>query len=1093
MINKTIYLNNARVAVTFNNIVVNTDLQLISGYVETKFDPVSSYLLMDVDKTLTGGHPNIKVKPLVTDDSRDDIKEGGDNTFVKGENGKYRLVFTDGEGNEHIQETDSFSFTVKDGNGNTFEVNETGDIKEISSAASDVRLDRATMETPHPELATLQFEETANTKYALDPYRDIYAGVTEYFLAYKPTTKDMIASAKFMLPGVSDEIFVRIAESHEGFDASKVRFVTDKGREYKGVYNGKDGWTLTSTGGAAGDGQQLYAVQETAPGQYATLARLNIYTYEALERRVTLVPVNGVTNGLTKQTVEEGLNRIYGKIGVRWTVDILEKDFRFTPTTGNRFNVTGSGLFSTLTDDMKAINEAFRQSGEYQEDGLYLFILGMPASEPGTGGDMPIGSQFGYLFPETGIRTIAHEVGHGAFNLEHPFDRPLRNNFQQGDLKDNLMDYTDGLGFAKIQWDATRAPGLVIGLFQKDKSGMAKEESTDILSQIIEKILSVGENGCGFIRKLTSSTPNIELNTSLEKTTIDYLVGKIENGNISFDIETGTAQRVEISPQVIKFIRENEKKELVLWVSNGSIQVCEATEDYSLFTSLSNAKDDPVFLSKYKTDLFSCKGKNVLEILSELNSQARKNQEVEFFYKNNVYRIENNKLVLVELSDEAIYTGEWTDTDKDTRIRYYINEAGIIQIRAFGFRKDLSTVKTADLPALANHIKEQSNKFLTENQVKDFAALAPVFTNTDEVFADGRKIEISGGESTFIKIITEGIGLTTTLLKTGEIEESTYLESSEGTTTIHAPGLVTGGVEVVAQKVTDITALATTVYDLTVDKEARSQVYRQFVEIKNEIGSDPQNFIPILGDVILTIATGNSAEEWRSVVDGTADTGKRSHLATRGTGNAVITAITGAAIVKNLPEIAEQLTENIRKVRNIKKVFASVEEMVSDIVRNRDAIRRVLDTDAGMEYARKYFDNVIKEGNFEDWWNIAKRYDLSDELNFEVHHVIPINVLENNKELQDLLFKFQDRFDFNSIDNAIPLPKKSVRFDVSGHANHPLYDRNMREKIVDIVNNNRLNDERKFEGIKNIINETKSKLEMDILLGDKDVNSLFDF
>jgi hypothetical protein len=138
------YLNNARVAVTFNNIVVNTDLQLISGYVETKFDPVSSYLLRDVDKTLTGGqgvgdirsgeeraafevtyvlNPNIKIKPLVTDDSRDDIKEGGDdNAFTRGENGKYQLVFTDSEGNEHIQETYSFPFTVQDGNGNTYEV-----------------------------------------------------------------------------------------------------------------------------------------------------------------------------------------------------------------------------------------------------------------------------------------------------------------------------------------------------------------------------------------------------------------------------------------------------------------------------------------------------------------------------------------------------------------------------------------------------------------------------------------------------------------------------------------------------------------------------------------------------------------------------------------------------------------------------------------------------------------------------------------------------------------------------------------------------------------------------------------------------------
>jgi len=108
---------------------------------------------------------------------------------------------------------------------------------------------------------------------------------------------------------------------------------------------------------------------------------------------------------------------------------------------------------------------------------LYLFILPFEASDKGeianTGGDMPLGSQFGYLFPGAGDRTIAHEVGHGAFNLEHPFDRPLRGSFSKGALIDNLMDYTSGTGFAKIQWDQTRAPGLVIGMFQTDKSGMS--------------------------------------------------------------------------------------------------------------------------------------------------------------------------------------------------------------------------------------------------------------------------------------------------------------------------------------------------------------------------------------------------------------------------------------------------------------------------------------------------------------------------------------------------------------------------------------------------------------------------------------------
>jgi hypothetical protein len=166
--------------------------------------------------------------------------------------------------------------------------------------------------------------------------------------------------------------------------------------------------------------------------------------------------------------------------------------------------------------------------------------------------------------------------------------------------------------------------------------------------------------------------------------------------------------------------------------------------------------------------------------------------------------------------------------------------------------------------------------------------------------------------------------------------------------------------------------------------------------------------------------------------------------------------------------------------------------MVNDIVRNRDVIRKVLDTDAGMEYGRKYFDNVIREGSFEDWWSMAKRYDLNDELNFEVHYVIPISVLEKNKELQDLLFKFQDRFDFNNIDNAIPLQKKSIKFDVSGHANHPEYDKAIRDRIETIINSP-ISEIEKFDDIQTLIRNVKKELEVNVLLGNKDVNQIFIF
>jgi hypothetical protein len=455
-----------------------------------------------------------------------------------------------------------------------------------------------------------------------------------------------------------------------------------------------------------------------------------------------------------------------------------------------------------------------------------------------------------------------------------------------------------------------------------------------------------------------------------------------------------------------------------------------------------------------------------------LKSYARNNQEIELSYEGHAYTIENDRLQSVDLSDDAINAGEWTDTDKDTRIRYYINEAGIIQIKAFGFRKDLKLTdgKTANLPELASHIKEQTNRFLEENHVDRFDSEAPVFKDNGETFADGQLIIIGGNKSTFLKIISEGVGITTTLLKTGEVEEQVYLVGSRETATIFAPGALTGGFEVIAQKVTDITSLGSLVYDLAVDKDVRTETYRQLKGIKDEIADDPASFLPIFGEIVLTVTTGNTTEDIQAIFDENADSGKRSHLATRGTGNAIVTVMSGAALIKDLPEIGDKLTD-----------------WVKIISKSRREIRKILTTAEGMEYLRKYFSSKVNVGSFEEWFDKVKNFELDRDLNFEVRHIFPVNILENNQELQRILNKFN--FDFNGVDNAIPLQKKSLKFDRTGHANHPQYDRLMEQKInnilLEVVDGNDA-----FEKIKELIGNTKKKLETDVLLGDKNVNSI---
>jgi len=201
-----------------------------------------------------------------------------------------------------------------------------GDIIFVDSICkSDIRLDDATKNKPRPDIAVLAFESTSNTKYALDQYQEVYAKVTEFFLKYKPTDEDMIASAKFMPAGASDEIFVKVIKAENTFNPEKVKFVTDKGKEYTGKYDeNKKGWTITLLGSDANDGQNLFVVQEETPNNFATLARLNIFSYEPKTIKVRLVPVNNFTNGFSANAVSQELNAIYNKVGITCDVSMAD-------------------------------------------------------------------------------------------------------------------------------------------------------------------------------------------------------------------------------------------------------------------------------------------------------------------------------------------------------------------------------------------------------------------------------------------------------------------------------------------------------------------------------------------------------------------------------------------------------------------------------------------------------------------------------------------------------------------------------------------------------------------------------------------------
>ncbi len=108
----------------------------------------------------------------------------------------------------------------------------------------------------------------------------------------------------------------------------------------------------------------------------------------------------------------------------------------------------------------------------------------------GATGGMPRSKQFGYLFTKTALklgdkaiyRTIAHELSHGAFSLNHTFDSQYH--IVNGSTQ-NLMDYTSGTDLVKHQWDAIHNPGLVIGMFERDEEGAMMATSATVDSMYL--------------------------------------------------------------------------------------------------------------------------------------------------------------------------------------------------------------------------------------------------------------------------------------------------------------------------------------------------------------------------------------------------------------------------------------------------------------------------------------------------------------------------------------------------------------------------------------------------------------------------------
>ena len=180
------------------------------------------------------------------------------------------------------------------------------------------------------------------------------------------------------------------------------------------------------------------------------------------EVNVALVPTQ---SGQNLQEAIAQVQQIYEKVGVTLHIttekpfDISDQLKNGTLPTENEF-----GDLSTYSPEQNAVIAKFATNRKPKDNTYYIFLV-----NDGTGdhGYMRLGGQYGFVY-STNARTIAHELGHGIFKLEHPFKGK---NADKGKTT-ALMDYNNGQDFFYRDWKQINDPKVKLYAFQGQKEGL---------------------------------------------------------------------------------------------------------------------------------------------------------------------------------------------------------------------------------------------------------------------------------------------------------------------------------------------------------------------------------------------------------------------------------------------------------------------------------------------------------------------------------------------------------------------------------------------------------------------------------------------
>ena len=489
----------APVSLRFDRLRINVDNFQIDGTVEASYDEKKAKIA-NLDYIDDGGKDikpaTIRMREYKMGFMLPDIPQ----FIYNPKTGE--LETTDADGNPQTIKVDVpenasyehiFPILVTDNKGNTYQISPSeqsteGTTNGVENENKDEkielnceRVDRVgdfNTESLSSKYGYIHFER-GEGKYAFDDGQEKwYKKSVKVDRFYKPFAKGYIAPWK-LVPVSENDIVMAKYDGLKNIDLKKVRFVSEPNSAAlpARLNETEQTWTITLKSVSAGASYDVFAIYEGV-----VIGKLRVVSYDKHQHQITLVPINEVK--LDKIAIEQGLNTIYNPVGVQFSVDIDESmrgnyDWEVESEKDGLLSTVGKSFWG-YDKELKESTEMLNLQKTYQQaagtlDGAYLFVLngamGLEGQKGDLLGEMPRKSRFGYIFagnsPNTEeiVHTIAHELGHGLFTLQHTFDSEYGKGTQGKtnnllDYPSNHLDYKEKTELVAFQWNVMASPAI---------------------------------------------------------------------------------------------------------------------------------------------------------------------------------------------------------------------------------------------------------------------------------------------------------------------------------------------------------------------------------------------------------------------------------------------------------------------------------------------------------------------------------------------------------------------------------------------------------------------------------------------------------